>query len=106
MTRKLKQEVGTTIHIIGLDTEEIYRQGFREGFRQGFREGFRQGLAEARAELIFSMITTCIQLKATDEQTIDMLYRGFNLTKEEEALDWLKRYSDSNVKVKALKEMY
>ena len=84
------------IHIIGLDTEEIYRQGFRQGFRQG--------LAEARAELIFSTITTCIQLKATDEQTIDMLCRGFNLTKEE-ALDWLKRYSDSNGEVKNLKEV-
>ena len=80
------------IHIIGLDTEEIYRQGFR------------QGLAEARAELIFSTITTGIQLKVTDEQTVDILCANFDLTKEE-ALDWLKRYSDSNGEVKNLKEV-
>ena len=82
MTRELKQEVGTMIHIIGLDTEEIYRQGIRQGFRQEIKKG------------IFSTINTCVQLKATGEQTVDILCTNFNLTKEE-ALEWLNKYAES-----------
>ena len=86
MTRKLKQEVDDMIGIIGVDTEKLIEKGREQGIEQGIEKGIEKG--------IFSTINTCVQLKATGEQTINMLCINFDLTKEE-ALEWLNKYAES-----------
>ena len=78
MTRKLKQEVDDMLGIIGVDTKKLIEKGREEERKKG----------------IFSTINTCVQLKATGEQTINMLCINFDLTKEE-ALEWLNKYAES-----------
>ena len=68
-------------NIIGLDTEKILEQGIEKGIEKG----------------IFSTINTCVQFKATGEQTVDILCANFDLTKEA-ALEWLNRYAESKNK--------
>lgn len=64
--------------IIGVDTEKLIEKGREQGIEKG----------------IFSTINTCVQLKTTGEQTINMLCINFDLTKEE-ALEWLNKYAES-----------